>query len=88
MKRTRVILSAIFEERKLVCIFLVIFFFPLSLSIGARATLAKFWHSAHPSRFSFYQPVKGKIQKNLHPLILLKKTLQNKFRKDLGLSIN
>ena len=56
MKWTRVILPAALEEFELFFIFLVIFLFSLSLSIGKRLTLAKTWGAeAHPAP-GFYSP--------------------------------
>ena len=58
MKWIKVILTVVFEEFKVVCIFLAIFFFSLQLSIGKRSTLAKIWGAAAPpSPPGFYGPV-------------------------------
>ena len=42
MKWTKTMLPEVSEEFELVCI-LLLFFFPLSLSISKRSTLAKIW---------------------------------------------
>ena len=47
MKWARIMLPEVSEEFELVCI-LLLFFFPLSLSISKRSTLAKIWGELQP----------------------------------------
>ena len=61
MQWTRVMLSVVFEEFELVCIFFAIFFFSLSLSIAKWLTLAKIWGAAVPQLPGFYGPVLGVV---------------------------
>ena len=48
MKWERVMLPDVSEEFELVCIFIAIFFFSFSLSIGKRSALAKIWGRCSP----------------------------------------
>ena len=87
VKWARLMSPVVFKEFKLVCTFLLFFFYSLSFSISKRSTLAKFWGGLQPPPSQFLRAWNSKCLcfNEIISLIIMKmKTKKRSHRYDIN----